>query len=305
MVDYRRFLAAPAAVDLPYFGGPYVEAPDRRLRLAGSRPAPGFWRFDVRGRAAHAVAPADPPDLSGLPAVRGYAVVPGGYLVHERAERFALQPADEPLPFAPVVGRRWPTGELLDGGPDFETGVEDQVRERFTGRGTLAGLSGVPAALRAAFAYAVLLRVADEARLPVVPSEARAEVAAIADGGYEAALLVLTGIISARAAEPRAPAAHARPSDERVDTAVEERAAAALDASRAALRGTRRLAGGILEVRYDLDGERFVSLVDSDTLRVVDAGICLNGHDDRLTLESLPGVVRQAMRDDVLHITAW
>jgi len=87
MVDYRRFLAATTSADLPYFGGPFVDATDRRLRVAGpagpagSPVTPGFWRFEVRGRDAHPVAPADPPDLSALPAVRGYAVA--AYLVHE------------------------------------------------------------------------------------------------------------------------------------------------------------------------------------------------------------------------------
>jgi hypothetical protein len=304
--DYRRFLAAETEVVLPYFGGPFVEAADRRLRLTGTRPAPGFWRFTVRGRRAQPLAPAEPPDLSALPAVRGFAV--RGYVVHERAERLALPPADEPLPFAAVIGRRWPSGELLDDGPDFDTGIEDAVRERFAARRTLAGLAGVPAALRAAYAYAVLLRVADTQGMPVRPSEARAQVADIADGGDEAALQVLMRLVRARAAARRAQPPQPPPVirvDATADEHAEDRAAAALDAARAALRGTRRLAGGVLEVRYELDGEGFVSIVDAETLRVIDAGICLDGQDDRLTLHSLPGVVRQAMRDDVLNITAW
>jgi hypothetical protein len=86
---------------------------------------------------------------------------------------------------------------------------------------------------------------------------------------------------------------------------AEERAAAALHAARAVLHGTRWLADGLLEVRYDYAGEQFVSIVDGATLRTVDAGFCLQGRDEVLTLESLPAVIREAMQTGQLHITAW
>jgi hypothetical protein len=331
MVDYRRFLAATSEADLPYFGGPFVDATDRRLRLAGdTRPAPGFWRFEIRGRDARPIAPADPPDLSELPAVRGYAVA--DYLVHQHAERLALPPADQPLTFAPLVGRRWPTGALLFDTLDFEAGIEEEVRERYTAGQPLAELSGVPAALRAAYAYAVLLRASARDGVPARPAEARGSVAAIAAGGEPAARQVLRDLRREREQQPAAgqlshdqpgagqlshdqpaagqlshdqPAASAPQTPARARLSAEDRADAALFAANAALRDTRWLANGVLEVRYDLDGERFVTLVDGQTMRVVDAGICLDGHDDRLTLDSLPGVIREAIRDHRLHITAW
>lgn len=307
MVDYRRFLAATTSADLPYFGGPFVDATDRRLRVAGpagpagSPVTPGFWRFEVRGRDAHPVAPADPPDLSALPAVRGYAVA--AYLVHQQAERFALPLADQPLTFAPLVGRRWPTGALLFDTLDFESGVEEAVRDQYAKNQTLAGLRGVPAALRAAFAYAVLLRAATALGIPARPVEARGQVAAIAEGGDAAARDVLGALARARERQPAPPIAPHAPTLTEHDLA-EQRADAALAAARACLRDTRWLDGDVLEVRYDLEGERFVTLVDGGSLRVVDAGICLDGHDDRLTLESLPGVIRQAIRESRLYITA-
>jgi hypothetical protein len=57
------------------------------------------------------------------------------------------------------------------------------------------------------------------------------------------------------------------------DDAVTRRVADVLYANHAALRGLRRLAGGWLEVRYDLDCEQFVSIVEERTLNVGDAGI--------------------------------
>jgi hypothetical protein len=173
MTDYRRFLKQEAeTMVLPYLGGPYVDARDRRLRASGAT-STGYWRFEVSGRTATAVEPADPPDLSDLPAVRGYWVA--GYLVGERAVayRLAMGPGaagtassglrsagsaatgatredgasegpaarargasaiySDPMRFAPVIARRWPGGALLYDTEDFETGVEDRVRAVFDG----------------------------------------------------------------------------------------------------------------------------------------------------------------------------
>ena len=242
--------------------------------------------------------------------MRGYALpsTHGGYLVHgTRSERFALPAPDEPLPFTALVGRPWPSGELLPDAPDFETGVEEQVRQAYEQRRPLAGIRGVPAALRAAYGFAVLLRLAGELGVPARTAEARPHLAALAADGDPAARRILVGFAEVRAAQPvaewirRRDAALAR----RPETGAEERVAAALRAAHAALRGTRWLAGGLLEVRYDLEGEQFVSIVDGRALTVVDAGICLAGHDRELTLASLPGVIRQAMRTGQLHVTAW
>ena len=59
-----------------------------------------------------------------------------------------------------------------------------------------------------------------------------------------------------------------------------------------------------LEVVFEFRDTRFVALVDEATLQVIDSGICL-GHpprDDLLTLDSLPGVIAEAMDTDALVI---
>ena len=89
------------------------------------------------------------------------------------------------------------------------------------------------------------------------------------------------------------------------DHRISQRAADALYAAHAGVRGMRWLAGGLLEVRYDLDGERFVSIVEGSSLNVVDAGICLSGRDRDLTLDSLPSAIREAAGSGRLNITAW
>lgn len=87
----------------------------------------------------------------------------------------------------------------------------------------------------------------------------------------------------------------------------ERRAAEALQAAGARLETLRRLADDQLEVVFRYEGERFISIVDGATLQVIDSGICL-GHpprDDLVTLESLPGVIQEAMDTGRLVILRW
>jgi hypothetical protein len=319
VTDYRRFLATSATSEevLAYFGGPYVQAGPRRLSALPPGP-PGFFRFAVIGRSARVVGPAEPPDLSGWPAVRGHVVPrPGGivYIATDSgaAERLAIGPVDEPRPFAPLLARRFTGGELVFDAEEFETGAEDAVRTAFEDRATLAGVKGIPATLRAAFGYGVLLRVSWREGVPAIPAEARPHLSELADRGEAAALEVL-GLLRAERARvepdetPQWILARDQAQQRRADAAddaVTRRVAEVLYANHAALRGLRRLEGGWLEVRYDLDGEQFVSIVEARTLNVADAGICLNQHDGELTLESLPSVIREAIHTGRLHVTAY
>jgi hypothetical protein len=52
-------------------------------------------------------------------------------------------------------------------------------------------------------------------------------------------------------------------------------------------------------------GQRLISLVEPERLRVIDAGFCLQGQDELVTLDSLPSVLREALDTDQLHITRW
>jgi hypothetical protein len=56
-------------------------------------------------------------------------------------------------------------------------------------------------------------------------------------------------------------------------------------------------------IQFRLGNQRFECQVEQDTLNVIDSGICLNNHDRLFTLESLPGVITQAVRERRLHIT--
>lgn len=82
-----------------------------------------------------------------------------------------------------------------------------------------------------------------------------------------------------------------------------ERAAAVLEAAGASLLDTRPLSERSLEVVFRFMDERFVAIVDWQTLHVYDSGICLDGHDEDLGLDSLPSVIAEAISTRQLHIT--
>ena len=48
-------------------------------------------------------------------------------------------------------------------------------------------------------------------------------------------------------------------------------------------------------VRYRLGGRRFECVIDTESLQIMDAGICLSGTDEELNLSSLPSAVREAI----------
>lgn len=90
---------------------------------------------------------------------------------------------------------------------------------------------------------------------------------------------------------------------QRAEAEVGAWAERALDKAGARMLSHRRLGGGLLEVIYTFMGERFVTVVESATLRVRDAGVCLAGADARVTLESLPSVLKEAIDTGELVIT--
>jgi hypothetical protein len=326
-VDYRKFLNQQQTVVLPYVGGESVDAKDRRLRLLKAPEAPGWYRFTVKGRIATADGSADAPDLSDLPAVRGHWLE--GRLVRDGAiaELVLLPPADEPPMFAPVKCRRWPSGDLLFESMEFETDAETAVRGAFAEGKPLAGLKGVPATLRTAFAYALLGNAAKESNLRFVPPEVRPHVVEVAERGAPEALEVLKRLEAERELARREMAElHARQLVERArleaqqareaelerraqrvreqKATVTERATHALEAAGARVETARVINGDQVEVVYRFGGERFISVADALSLQVLDSGICL-GHppsDELVTLESLPGVIQEAIDDGVLVI---
>ena len=294
---------------LPWFGGSAVSAPDGRWRLTAAPPAPGWYTFRIRGRTATPAGAASAPALDALPLVRGHCLDARRLLLDGAwVETLALAPESEPDRFAPVRARRWSAGRLLLEGVEFEDEAEDAVRAASESGQGLAGVGGIPATLRAAYGLFLAEQAAARLQVAVSALELRARLATIADGGREAAEAEVRRLDTARREAARrlnAPQVEVRatawqpPRDDR----FERRAAEALHRAGAELLRSRRIGGGQREVVYHFLGQRFATIVDQQSLQVLDAGICLSGADRQLTLESLPGVIREAVDTGVLYVT--
>ncbi len=331
-MDYTKFLDKKEHVVLAYLGGAHVFGKDRRLRIdapLGERPAPGFHRFEVSGRNARSLdpsTPVDPPDLSDLPKARGHHV--DGWLVSSAGrivlDRLSLLPADEPPPLATARARKWHSGDLLFESLDFDGEAEEEARLRLEQLAPLGDLKNVAATLRTAYGIALALAVGRRLGTPISVREAAAHATNLADLGEPAARELFARIDRERlAAQERAWAraiAEGRPlarvrgprgTTRTVTPTLEnatERAEAALDGAQARMLAARRLGaigngGESLEVAFQFMGERFISVVNAITLQVIDSGVCLAGEDDLVTLDSLPGVIREAIDTDRLVIT--
>ncbi|WP_244238795.1 hypothetical protein [Corallococcus carmarthensis] len=196
-MDYRKLLGKVESAVLPYFGGGTVDAPSRRLRV--TQPvAPGWWRFEVKGREATARELASPEGMEALPRVRGH--IWGTRLVREGAvaEALALMPEEEPPRLSPVTARRWHDGTLLFEGVEFEGEAEETARRALEENGALGDARGVSASLRAAFGFAVLETVSRSTGIPFAPVEARARVLDVAREGRTEAERCLRGLAEER-----------------------------------------------------------------------------------------------------------
>ena len=304
--DYRALLGRVEERALPWLEGDSVDAPERRLRLTARPARAGWWRFRIEGRRATPIEEAERPEEAWGRLARLSGHLLGGRLVLPGAEvePLWLLPEEEPPRLAPCRARRWASGDLLFDELLFESEAEEGARRALEdGRG-LASLSGVPATLRAAFGYAVAEAAAARIGARVSPLEVRGRCLELAEGGSARAGEVIAALVAerqraeARRTLPRRPvAAPVEAGPQRIGEVLENVGARLL--------GVRRLGQGLLEVRWRFLGGRFVSLVRADTLQVVDAGICLAGADHLVTLESLPGVIREATEEGSLVMTRW
>ena len=287
-------------------------AADRGLRVEAEL-APGWWRFSVEGRQATPVGPAEAPEevLALLPSAAGHWS--GTRLVHGSAdaEPMHLRPEDEMPRFAACRGRRWYSGDLVFERLELEGEGEEAARRAYEDHTSLSGVKGIPATLRAAFALAVVAEVSARTGIRAAPVEVRAEIGHVAEAGWPAAESILARLDTER--REQAARVRARERLRRSDAPAAPvvgaegdpaaRAAAALAGSGATLLDSHRLSGGLLVVKYRFLGERFRAVVQEGSLQVVDAGICLAGHDRELTLASLPPVIREGVEAGDLVIT--
>ena len=89
---------------------------------------------------------------------------------------------------------------------------------------------------------------------------------------------------------------------ERWQETLEGRISLALSHTGAELINWRRNGQRQAVVRYRLTGRRFECVIDTESLQIMDAGICLSGTDEELNLSSLPSAVREAIQSGQLHV---
>lgn len=301
-MDYRKFLGAQSTKVLPYFGGAFVYASDRRLRVS-TRVAVGWWDFEILGRNAAAKAPAEPLPLHRYKALRGHIVGDWLFVEGNVQRRLLMMPEDEPPVLSPVTARVWHGENPVFDALEFEGDAQEEARDALLEGRVLSGLRGATPSLRRAFGFARLMREAQGRGLSVSVREVGGILHDVADGtrppgevldALEARVYTLDPASTHRA-RPRARSGTIEDAS--------QRAAAALEGAGAVLLDTRFAGERIMEVIFRYLGERFVATVDWETLHVYDSGICLSGADEELGLDALPSVISEAIDGDLLYIT--
>ena len=302
-MDWKAYLDKDAHLIAPWLGGRFIYRDGRRWRVPGDLPLEHAWcEWGIRGREAEYIRICEPdPDYkSGQ--VRelwtGYLVgnrlIPDGTewcaneerIIGHTMQVYLVEPGLERFTRAEI--------EVINDKPMFRQcifplGPEDDARKAFVdGRYTLGHIADVTPALDLAFRFACLQRRLlheRRARLDQARREERRREVLAQNMG--------TGLGRRMEAV------------EHFDDAA--RAALALSgADLLDIRGGRQRIEAIVQFR--LRGRRFECVVERDTLRIVDSGICLTDEssgekgDTYFTLESLPGVILEAIESNRLVV---
>lgn len=302
-MDWRSYLDDGARLIAPWLGGRYVYRDGRRWRIPGYLPLEHAWcEWGIKGREAEylKICDQDPDYTCGQ--VRefwtGYLVgnrlIPDGtewcaneehlightmmvYLIEPGLERFTRAEVE-------VVADKAVFRQCL-----FPLGPEDDARKAFADRRyTLGHIADCTPALDLAFRFACLQRRLLEERRARL-GQARRE---------ERHRETLAQNMSTGLGRRMEAVEHF---DEAVRSALALSGADLLD-----IRGGRERIEAVIQFR--LKERRFECVVERDTLRIVDSGICLTDEssgergDGYFTLESLPGVILEAIESNRLVV---
>ncbi|MEM7394926.1 MAG: hypothetical protein AAF492_21550, partial [Verrucomicrobiota bacterium] len=237
---------------------------DRRTYRIRNRLRPGWYAFRLWGRILETIEAIDPePERWNLKTHSGYCHG-NRFFGHAVQKRLFDLPRDEELPlFVPITVAEWFDGHFLYLHQEFETEVEIQVREAFEDEKSIEGVKGVVPPLAQIFMLASTQRA----------------------------------LARERAERERMEAQRIR-----WESSLEGRIVFALSHTGAELISWRNRGTGQAVVRYRLNRQRYECVIDTQTLRLLDAGICLDGHDRELSLSSIPSAVREAIDTGQLHV---
>lgn len=300
---WNQLLSTQQVVCLPWTGGRVLHSLDRSWKIAGDLPPEHGWhRFSVSGsRHASWLGAGEPDPAFGRrdDLVRGYLVedrlIPDGVAVKTLVQEVFAQgrPAWLVEPgldrFVRATTLRHRDRKLIYVQQEFPLGPEPLVLEAFQDRqDNLDGIPGVTPALHLAFLWHSWRRRLTEAQRRRLEHLAQMEERQRAN---QARRMLFQEEAWNRAAK-------------RGQAVIDFETAArdALSVSGAKLldeRPARRRNERIVQFRFR--NRRFECVVHAPTLRIVDAGICLEDHvtgergDERFTLESLPAVLEEAI----------
>ena len=298
-MGWRDLLQQDEVITVPWTGGRGIRSRGRSYQVDGTLPPEhGFHEFTVSGgRRATWKGPsplaADAWFDPDVPVVRGWlvgdrlcpdhaGVVPDLARLRDQTEAVHLvEPGLDR--YARVAAARTEDGRLVYLRQEFPLGPEDDVRSAFLDRRpSVDHVKGVPPALDLAF------RLESWQRDEVQRRREELERQRLAEQRLEEARRHDRRVVARR--DLRAA----------VEAALAVTGAHLLDLRDAYQRGEH-------VVQFRFRGRRFECVCDDD-LRIVDSGICLVDHqtgergDTRFTLESLPGVISEAMDDGVLVV---
>lgn len=297
-MGWRDLLEAEGeTIVAPWLGGRSVILGSRQWRLTGAPPPePGWYRFSVRGRNVEVGDPADPDHELFVSVITGHLV--GDRLVSDEAvvdpdpakiasasERVHLLELGLDRFVRVTAGRVTKDGPLIFKEEEMPLGPEEEVLSAWQDeQPSVDDIKGVSPALDAAFRMELWRRAEAKRRREELEAERRRQELArtLGDGAGRRAIAPRDFEAAARAALAVGGAEYLehRPSVQR----------------------------GEMVVRFRIERRRFECTCDAQTLRIIDAGVCLIDHetdergDTYFTLESLPGVIQQAEREGVLVV---
>ena len=306
-MGWRDLLPTKAeAVTLPWTGGRALHSDSRVFKLDACPREFGWYRFTVDGNKVKDPKLEDPIPESLKNAIIGYLVgdrlVPDDALIDpdpskiaDHSEKVYLLP-DGIERFSRVrAGRVYPEGPLIFLDLEFPLGPEEDVLNAYLDqRKSVSNILDVAPALDAAFRMEVYQREEAERRRAELAKKRAEEEAKRAKEQKRKELLEKLGDGAGRRAMAK--------------ESFEEAAKAALTVGGAQYLDHRKSGrGGEWVVKYRVDGQR-LECVCNTNLQIIDAGVCLVNHntdekgDTYFTLESLPAVIRQAVREGKLVI---
>lgn len=302
-MDWRDLLEEPDSYrSLPWFGFRRVHTPTRTWTIQGDLPPEhGWYTFRTDGgRYCTFVQPSalDPEYALGNAMKRGYLVgnrfipnsvriVPDPAKLVEQTEQVYCVEAGLGR-FARVAVVADQAGYNVYIAQEFPEGPELKVTEAYQDRAeSVRNIPGVTPPLDLAFRWATHQRGEKERRQREIEELRQKEERrrrAIRDAGTAAGRRVLAAQDFELAARE----------------ALRFSGAELLDVRDSCRQGEK-------VVQYRFNYRRLECVVDALTLRVVDAGVCLTDHlgtkgDTLFTLESLPGVINEAMRQNKLVV---